>query len=76
VWKQIYIDYQTTHPDSYLVEETFKNRLWDILKELKTKTSNQEASEKATLQCDQMFKHLKATTRHVTRNVKETSKSN
>jgi hypothetical protein len=49
VWKQVYIDYQTTCLDSYIVEETFKNRLWDILKELKIGTSNVEGSEKATL---------------------------
>jgi hypothetical protein len=44
--------------------------------ELKTRISKQEASEKATLQCDQMLKRLKATNGHATRNVKETSKFN
>lgn len=61
---------------SYLAEETFKDQLWDILKELKTRTSNQEALEKATLQCDQILKCLKATNGQATRNVKETSKFN
>jgi hypothetical protein len=76
VSKQIYIDYQTTYHDSYLVEETFKDRLWDILKELKTITSNQKALEKTTLQCDQMLKCLKGTNGHAIRNIKKTSKSN
>jgi hypothetical protein len=58
------------------VKETVKDRLWDILKELKTRISNQKASEKTTLQCDQMLKCLKATNGHATKNVKETSKSN
>jgi hypothetical protein len=39
------------------------------LKELKTKTSNEEGLEKTTLQCDQELKHLKATNGHATRNV-------
>jgi len=27
MWKQVYINYQTTYFDSYLVEETFKDQL-------------------------------------------------
>jgi hypothetical protein len=42
MWKQIYINYQTTYPDSYLVEETLE----DILKELKTRISNQKVRRK------------------------------
>jgi hypothetical protein len=38
MWKQIYIDYQTIYPNSFLVEETFKDQLWDTLKELKITT--------------------------------------
>jgi hypothetical protein len=51
VWKQIYINYQTIYPDSYLAEETLK----DISNELKTRISNKKGSKKATLQCDQML---------------------
>jgi hypothetical protein len=25
MWKQIYIDYQVTHPNSYIVKKTFKD---------------------------------------------------
>jgi hypothetical protein len=32
VWKQVYIDYQAKHLDSYLAKETFKDQLWDTLK--------------------------------------------
>ncbi len=41
----------------------------DILNELKTRTSNQEGLKKATLQCDQTLKCLKATNGDVIRNV-------
>jgi hypothetical protein len=52
MWKQVYTHYQTTYLHSYLVEETLKDGLWDTLKELKTRISNQEDLKKATLQCD------------------------
>jgi hypothetical protein len=39
VWKQVYIDYQTTYLDSYYTEKTFKDRLQDTLKELEIRTS-------------------------------------
>jgi len=42
VWKQIYINYQTTYLDSYLAEKTLKY----ILKELKTRISNQKVQRK------------------------------
>jgi hypothetical protein len=48
VWKQVYIDYQTTYLDSYLIEETFKDWLQDTLKYLKIRTSNQKGLEKTT----------------------------
>jgi len=40
-----------------------------MLKELKTRTSNEEGFEKATLQCDEMLQHLKVTNGHAARNV-------
>jgi hypothetical protein len=49
MWKQIYIDYQVIHLDSYIVKETLKDKLQDILKELKTRASNEKGLEKATL---------------------------
>jgi hypothetical protein len=40
-----------------------------MLTELKTRTSNEEGLERATLQCDEMLQHLKVTNGHATRNV-------
>jgi len=57
------------HHDSYLAKETFKDRLWDTLKELKIEISNEKGLGKATLQCDQELKHLTATNGHATNNV-------
>jgi hypothetical protein len=42
MWKQVYIDHQAIHRDSYLAQETFKDQLQDTLKKLKIKTSNEE----------------------------------
>jgi hypothetical protein len=39
------------------------------LKELNTRTSNEEGSERATLQCDEVLKRLRATNGHATKNV-------
>jgi hypothetical protein len=69
VWKQVYMDYQTAYLYSYLMEKTFKDRLRDTLKELEIGISNQEGSEKAIVQCDQVLEHLKATNGHATRNI-------
>ncbi len=69
MWKQVYNDYQTTYLDSYIVEETFKNWLWNILKKIKIWTSNVKGSKKAKLQCDEVLECLKATNLHATRNV-------
>ncbi len=39
------------------------------MKKLKIEISNEEGLEKATLQCDQELKHLKAINGHATNNV-------
>lgn len=69
MWKQLYINYQMTYLNSYLVEETLKHRLRNILKELKIGISNEEGLNKTTLQCDQVLEYLKAIDGHATRNV-------
>jgi hypothetical protein len=48
---------------------TLDDKLWDTLKELKTKTSNEERLEREILQLDEMLQHLKVTNGHATRNV-------
>jgi ribosome-associated translation inhibitor RaiA len=55
MWKQVYIDHQAIHHDSYLAEETLKDQLQDMLKKLKIRTSKEEGSERATLQYDQVL---------------------
>jgi acetyl/propionyl-CoA carboxylase alpha subunit len=69
VWKQIYIDYQLHHIDLIFVEDTLKDCFCDTLKELKIRISNEEGLERATLQCDEVLKHLSAMDGHVTKNV-------
>jgi len=49
VWKQIYANYRTTILESLSQEDTLKDQLLDVLKKLKTATSNDDGSEKAML---------------------------
>jgi hypothetical protein len=63
------MDYQLHHVYLGFVEKTLKDHLHDTLKELKTITSNEEGLKRATLQCDEVLKRLKATNGHATNNV-------
>jgi hypothetical protein len=51
------------------MEQTLKDQLWNILKELKMWISNEEGLQKETLRCDQVWEHLKAAYGHATKNV-------
>ncbi len=46
-----------------------KDCLRDTLKELKTRISNEEGLEKATLQCDEVLECIRAANGHTTKNV-------
>ena len=61
--------YKDHYIDSPFVEETFKNRLREALKEIKTSTSNEDNSNKATLQCDEVLEQSQCTDGHAARNV-------
>ena len=69
VWKEVFQKYKDHYIDSPFVEETFKNRLREALKEIKTSTSNEDNSNKATLQCDEVLEQLQCTDGHAARNV-------
>jgi hypothetical protein len=62
IWRNVYIDYQREYPNSTIVHETLK--LPDIVKELKIGSSNEEGSNKATFQCDDMLGYLKVIDGH------------
>ncbi len=43
--------------------------MWETLKELKTRTSNEDDSDKVALHCDDVLEKLKTTYGHTSRNV-------
>lgn len=45
LWKQIYLYYQTTYPNSTFVEETLEDHLCNTLKELKTRAKMKRAQK-------------------------------
>ena len=69
VWKLVYEQFLREHSGSKFVEDTLKDRLRETLKELKIGTSNEEGSEKAILQADDVLTRLRSTNSHVTRNI-------
>ena len=69
VWKLVYDQFLREHPGSKFAEETLKDRLWETLKELKTRTSNDEGSNRAILQADDVLTRLRNTDSHATRNI-------
>ena len=69
VWKEVFKEYKEHYSNSPFVEETLKDRLRETLKEIKTGTSNDDNSNKATLQCDEVLEQLKCTDGHAARNV-------
>ena len=52
------------HPESKFAKDTLKDKLHETLKELKTGTSNEEGSEKAVLQPDDVLTRLRSTDSH------------
>jgi hypothetical protein len=69
VWKYLYKDYLNAYPNPQFVEKTFKNLLWEILKELKIGTFNEDNLKQATLQCDVVLEKLKSINVHANQNV-------
>ena len=69
VWKLVYDQFLCEHHGCKFVEETLKDRLRETLKELKTGTSNEEGSDRAVLQADNVHTHLRNTNSHATRNI-------
>jgi hypothetical protein len=69
VWKLVYDQFLCEHPGSKFAKETLKDRLRETLKELKTGTSNEEGSDRAVLQADDVLTRLRNTDSHATRNI-------
>ena len=69
VWKLVYEQFLQEHPGSKFAEDTLKDRLQETFKELKTRTSNEEGSEKAVLQADDVLTRLNGTNSHATCNI-------
>lgn len=65
----MYEQFLREHPGSKFAEETLKDRLRENLKELKTGTSNEEGSDRAVLQADDVLTRLRNTDSHATRNI-------
>jgi hypothetical protein len=49
VWKFITQDYLKAYSKPQFVENTLKDHIWEILKELKTNNFNEDGSKQATL---------------------------
>ena len=69
VWNDVFKEYKDHYTDSPFVEKTLKDRLRDTLKKIQTCTSNEDNSNKATFQCDEVLEQLKCTDGHTARNV-------
>ena len=69
VCKLVYDQFVREHPGNKFVEETLKDRLREILKELKTNTSNEEGSDRAILEPDNVLTRLRNTDSHATCNI-------
>ena len=52
-------EYKEHNTNSHFVEETLNDRSRETLKEIKIGTSNDDISNKATLQCDEVLEQLK-----------------
>ena len=55
VWKLVYVDFLQRFEDNLFQEETLKERLRDTLRELKTGTSNEEDSDRAAIQLEDVI---------------------
>jgi hypothetical protein len=42
----VYGEYNIPYPNKVFEEDTLKDQLWDVLKKLKIKTSNEKGSER------------------------------
>ena len=69
VWKLVYDQFLSEHHGSKFAEETLKDRLRETLKELKTGMSNEEGSDRAVLQADDILTRLRNTNSYATRNI-------
>jgi hypothetical protein len=69
MWKVVFTSYKLNYPKSNFQEETLKKWLWETLRELKTRTSNEEGSNKVVLHNEEVLVHLKSIDGHAMCNV-------
>ncbi len=69
MWKEVYTTYKNDDLDFKLYEETLKESLQETLRELKTKTSNQEGLKRVVLDYEEVLTHLKPMDAHSMHNV-------
>jgi hypothetical protein len=55
VSKRVYVEFKETYSDSMFQKDTLKNCFQNVLKEFKTKRSNEKGFEKVVLQNDQVW---------------------
>jgi hypothetical protein len=63
VWLFVYADYQAEYPDYQLDQETLKARVRETIEALNTGNSNEKRCP-ATLQSEELLRHIKATNAH------------
>ena len=69
VWKLVYADFLQRFEDNLFQEETLKERLRDMLRELKTGTSNEEDSDRPAIQPEDVIDAIRATDGRAAQNV-------
>lgn len=69
VWKDVYMLYNSSFPESPFSKDTLRDRLRETSKELKTSTSNIENADTVVLQDDDVLTRLRATNNHAACNI-------
>ena len=69
VQNELFKEYKDHYTNFLFVKEILKDRLRETLKKIKTCTSNEDNSNKAILQCDEVLEQLKCTDGHAAQNV-------
>ena len=69
LWPFMYKDYLLKLSNCSFTQDTSKEKLFDLMNETKTRKSNDDNSEKAYFQDDELLKRFRTTNRHATGNI-------
>lgn len=69
LWPLVYKDYLLKLSKCSFTQDTSKEKLCDSMNEIKTRKSNDDNSEKAYFQDDELLKRFRTTNRHATGNI-------